>query len=404
MAFSIFPPHFQQRFWPKKNLLTHGQGPVIWIHALSLGEVLSALPLVALFSDERPDIQIVFTASTRSGMEALKKNSGSRLADIRYFPLDHPVAVNRVLSDLHPDIFVLVETDLWPLFMGGIRKRKIPAIFVNARISDKTLKGYLRLSRIMGPALKTFRAIIPQSPVDAQRLLRLGVEAESIRSPANLKHDSSLPDPENPALAPVRDWLLQQTASFVWVCGSLHPGEEHFLSDVLTDERLGGAAIHTLLVPRHPENAPLFEKALQDRGLRVEVLSRHSGEKASVLIVDSMGLLKDMYALSHGALVGGSIISLRGHNPLEPAMAGIPVSMGPSSEDFAESWQGLQDAGGGFSVRTPEEMADLLLLWKNEENKRKAAGEAGRNYVLRGRGAARRAFDLVCDLLGEKTC
>ncbi|TYT75630.1 3-deoxy-D-manno-octulosonic acid transferase [Desulfobotulus mexicanus] len=404
MVFSILPQRFQQRFWPKKNLLPYGKGPVVWIHALSLGEVLSALPLVDLLSDEKPDIQIVFTASTRSGMEAAKKNLGCRGVEIRFFPLDYPMAVNRVLADLHPDVFVLTETDLWPLFMGAIRKRNIPSVFVNARISDKTFRGYLRLSCVMGPALKTFRAIIPQSSVDADRLLRLGVEGERIGLPGNLKHETSMPDPESPALSPVRNWLLQQQASFVWVCGSMHPGEESFLADVLTDARLKEIKIHTLLVPRHPDKTPLFEKMLQERGLGVQVLSRHSGEKASVLIVDSMGLLKDLYALSHGALVGGSIIHLRGHNPLEPAMAGIPVSMGPSSEDFAESWQGLTDAGAGFSVRTPEEMADILLLWINEEKKRKAAGEAGRNYVLRGRGAARRAFDLVCDLLGEKTC
>jgi 3-deoxy-D-manno-octulosonic-acid transferase len=397
--FRALPHRFRARFWPDVGPLTQKDTrPCIWIHALSLGEMLSALPLVEALREKRPDIRLVCTAATRSGMEAAQKHLKNRVAAIHYFPLDHPLAVHRMLDALAPDLFVLVETDLWPYFMHALSRRKIPALWVNARISDKSLKGYARLSLLMGPAMTRFEAIVPQSPEDGLRLQRLGVGRERLLPWGNLKHDRAMPDPLNPDLEDVRAWILRRRPAFIWICGSLHPGEEPFVAKVLSHPCMEGRNLLTLVVPRHPEKSSEFETRFRSLGLEPWIFSRNPPSEASLAILDRMGILNDLYALGHGALVGGSFVPLRGHNPLEPAMAEVPVLMGPHREDFEESWQGLCAAGGGFGVKDADEMRERLLFWMDHPLEGREAGRAGRRFVLEGRGVV----SVIVDWIGKR--
>ncbi|MCW7754093.1 hypothetical protein OOT00_08845 [Desulfobotulus sp. H1] len=404
MPFSFFSPHVQQRIWPSRVSLPTKKGPLIWIHALSLGEVLSVFPLVDLLMEKRPDMQIFFTVSTRSGMDAAMDSLAQKVADIRYFPLDHPLAVNRMLKDVEPDVFILVETDVWPFFMRAIQKRNIPSLYVNARISQKTFAGYRRLAPVMGPALKAFHSVFPQSSVDAERLLALGLDPRVLEACGNMKHDRSLPDPEQSALDPVRTLIGRQSPSFVWVCGSIHPGEEQVVAEALRHRALEGRKILTFLVPRHPDKAVQFCESLQSMGLDACLLSSLPKDNQRIVVVDCMGILKDLYGLGQAALVGGSFLPLRGHNPLEPAMAGIPVVMGPGTEDFHESWQGLCEIGAGFPLKDGASLAARILFWMDHPEERTRAGLAGKSFVMRGRGTTLRIFQRICSLSGGSWC
>lgn len=398
LCFSL-PPRFRQRFWPVSQPLHPKEGALVWVHALSLGEVLSALPLMEALHTVR-GLRLVMTVSTRSGMEAATRALSGKVEALRYFPLDHPLAVSRILRDLSPDFFVLVETDLWPFFMYRLGRKGIPSLWMNVRISDKTLTGYARFSSLMYPAMARFRAVMPQSPEDARRLSCLGLPPSRILPWGNAKHDRALPDPRNPDLSELRCFIEKRRADFIWICGSLHPGEEGIVAQTLG--LLKNENLLTLVVPRHPDKSLLLEKGFAAGGQEAFIFSAHPPEAASLILVDQMGLLADLYALGDAAFVGGSLVPLRGHNPLEPAMAGIPVLMGPHTEDFTESWRGLCDRGAAFEIRDATGMADQLLYWMRHAGARQRAGDCGKAFVLEGKGAVARAVSFVLENLEKR--
>lgn len=394
---SLIPEHIRKRVWPKKKPLSSTNLPCVWVHALSLGEVYSAFPLIEELL--RQPFRVVCTASTRSGMAALQEAFSERLAACRFFPLDHPLAVLRTVEDLAPDFFILVETDLWPFFMHTLKRKKIPGLWVNARISDKTFKGYSRFSFLMRPAMNVFSGIIPQGALDRERLQSLGVRPERILPPGNLKQDRKTLGPDGKGTSEVRAYLGNLENSFVLVCGSFHLGEEKFLAHILSHEKIREKKIVCLLVPRHPEQAASFFASLNEEGISASIFSEGNFNGEGVVVIDRMGILSDLYFLGDAAFVGGSILPFRGHNPLEPAMAGIPVIMGPHYEDFMEISLGLFETGAAVLTRTPEKAAEYIQDWMEHPEKKIAAGKAGKIFAEKGRGTSRRAVRFVMDHL-----
>lgn len=398
---SFFAKRRWKRFWPPKKTLPQKNRPRVWVHALSLGEMYSAFPLF----DELLEysIELVCTTSTQSGMEAVQKAYADKLADIRFFPFDHPVAVLRTVADLDPDFFILVETDLWPFFMATLKQRKIPSLWVNVRISDKAFKGYSRLSSLMQPAINSFTGIIPQSVSDGERLEKLGVHPGILLPAGNTKGDRKEPDGNMEELAEVRKIIGTRTDDFIWICGSIHPGEEKFIAKALSNKQLQGEKIFCLLVPRYPEKSSSFFSSLEEEGISASLLSNGKPlEEEKVLIIDRMGILTDLYSLGDAAFVGGSLMPpIKGHNPLEPAMAGIPVMMGVHCEDFLDSFNGLLGVNAARTVKTPEDIAESLYFWIKHPDKRIENGNAGRVFAEMGKGTSKRAVQFVMDHLKE---
>ncbi|MDL2286242.1 hypothetical protein LJC24_02220 [Desulfococcaceae bacterium OttesenSCG-928-F15] len=397
-SLSIIPKHVRKRFWPEKRPLPAKSRPRIWVHALSLGEMYSAFPL--LDELQKYPVELVCTASTRSGMAAVQKAYSGKVADIRFFPLDHPLAVIRTMEDLDPDFFILVETDLWPFFMHRLTEKGIPSLWVNVRISEKTLKGYSRLSFLMKSAINAFTGVMPQGALDLERLKILGLFPEKILPAGNLKLDRKIPDSSRENIADIRDFLGDCTDRFIWICGSLHLEEIEFVAKIFSSKAFGERKTLCLLVPRYPDESPAFLAFLEKEGISASIVSeKEKLDTESVLIIDRMGILADLYSLGNAAFVGGSAAPLRGHNPLEPAMAGIPVMMGTHHEDCLDSFTGLLEEGAARLIKTPEDAMQCLSFWMDNPEKRIESGMAGKNFVEKNKGATGRAVRFVMEHL-----
>lgn len=380
----------------------------IWIHALSVGEVLSAEPLVIALKKSLGAENLIFTASTRTGFETAGRVILPHVAEIRYFPHDTVFSVLRAFQVIRPKQVIVVETDIWPNFLMLLKRRHIPVCLVNARLSDRSFAGYKRISFLMKPLLSVFDTICAQTEADRRRFLALGVPSEKLAVPGNLKFDQ-------PAIgvSPQAQDLLREKCSipkgvFVWVAGSTHPGEEEMLArafmllQTLMREKksdLDAADLFLVVAPRNPDRAK--EAASLFRSLKIPAatltdLANSADPDISVIVIDRIGLLRDLYSICHAAFVGGSLVKAGGHNPLEPASAARPVLFGPYVDDFRWIYQELENAGGALCIQSVDALAESLAFFLNTPEKAEIMGNAGQAVFFRHQGAVQRTLDVIC--------
>jgi len=310
--------------------------PAIWIHAVSVGEVLAASRLIEeltqRLSAAPPRERVLISTTTRTGQRLARERFGADR--VFYFPLDFAWAVRAWLRALQPRLLVLLETEFWPRMLVECRRAGIPVAVVNARISDRSWPRYRRLAWIWRRLLGGLALVLAQSDLDAERLRALG--ASNVRVGGNLKYDVRIASP-----APVTEALRRSIGPGmpILVCGSTLSGEEEILLGALPP------GIVAILAPRHPERFQEVAQLLRSRGIRwvrrSEWLDAPSTvEPGTVFLLDSIGELASVYSLATAAFIGGSLIPAGGHNPLEPAQFGVPVAMGPYYENF----RGIVDA------------------------------------------------------------
>ncbi|MBW1987942.1 MAG: 3-deoxy-D-manno-octulosonic acid transferase [Deltaproteobacteria bacterium] len=375
-------------FQDYSKLPAFGPRPV-WIHALSVGEVNAAAPLVRALLEQggRP---VVATASTLTG----RRRAGELFpgVPVLYFPFDLPFSVKRVVDAINPAAFVLVETDLWPNLLLTLKRRGVPAVLANGRLSDSSFAGYRRARRLLAPALSAFFAVGAATEEDARRYAALGVPEERISVTGNLKFDAPEPEPLTvPGLDPKTPLV---------VAGSTHPGEEDLLASALSGlkARLGAALV---VAPRDPDRAGAVARLFKARGFSVSLFSGlDGGAFPDVAVVDKMGLLARLYSAGRVCFVGGSLAPEGGHNPLEPAAAGRPVVFGPHMEDFSEIADTLLSRGAALSTDAPalEKVLERLLADPAEADR---MGRAGLAAVRENRGSVQRTLDLLTRAEGE---
>jgi len=343
-------------------------GPLkpVWIHALSVGEVKSSLPLVMAVQKRFPRIPIVFTASTKTGHDTARslfwRTDGPLVSQIGYFPFDLPWAVARVRNRIDPAWVCLVETDLWPGFLHAMARKRIPVVLANARLSGRAVDGYRRL----GPATALFFSglthVLTQTRRDLERFKSLGIPESRLTVTGNIKFDQpvkTLKDEERTAL---EKWFHLTGTQRLWIAGSTHPGEEVLLWEVFQQVRQRVPGLKLLLAPRDPARCAQVARELSKRGGMPVLLSatRNQPEDAEVMLLDCLGILADAYAVCDAAFIGGSLVPCGGHNPLEPAMFGKPVLFGPHMEDFAEVADLLTARKGAVQVENTESLSSHL--------------------------------------------
>ncbi|MBU2490791.1 MAG: 3-deoxy-D-manno-octulosonic acid transferase [Proteobacteria bacterium] len=356
----------------------------VWVHALSVGEMNAAAPLVRALA-ARPGPPVVVSASTRTGMRRARELFPGTVAAVFYFPLDLPLVASRMVRRVAPARFVLVETDLWPNFLAALSRQGVPAVLVNGRLSDKSFAGYCRARFLMGPLFAGFAGVGAATQAEAQRFTALG--AGPVRVTGNLKFDAARPPESGPPPGLEGRPLV--------VAGSTHAGEEEVLARILPDlKRRFSAAL--VVAPRDPVRARKVVRVFTDQGLLAEVLSR-AGETPGldVVVVDRMGVLAGLYGTGRACFVGGSLVAEGGHNPLEPAAAGRPVVFGPHMEDFREIANTLEDRGAALRVRDGEALAEALAGFLAHPEKADAMGENGLGFVEENRGAVSRTLALL---------
>jgi 3-deoxy-D-manno-octulosonic-acid transferase len=385
--------------WPERfGYLESMQGQrVIWVHAVSVGEVRSAAELVNELADRFPRHRVLVTTMTPTGSQQVHELFGDRVVHA-YVPYDFPGSVRRFMTRVNPEFAVVAETEFWPNLFKACQDRNVPLFLVNVRLSQESLRGYLRIPRTARAMLERATLICAQTNSDAQRLKNLGVAQSRIEVTGNLKFDAPLPS----SLLAEAETLRRQWGAGrpVVIAASTHAGEEKKILAAYQVLRQLYTDLLLVLVPRHPERFKAVARLCRRNGARVALRSQHRGVLSSdidILVGDTMGELQRLYAAADIAFVGGSLVRTGGHNLLEPCAVGVPVIFGPHMFHFEEISTMVLECGAGSQVHDEIGLADSVAIYLEQPVLREAAGEAARLLVAENRGAVARTLQLMSE-------
>lgn len=370
-------------------------GRRVWVHALSVGEMASCVPLLQALRLEMPELVIILSATTRGGQEYGRRLA--HLVDCQVpFPFDFFAVTTRFIKVLRPDLFVLVETDFWPNLLHRLKQQNVPCLLVNGRITSRSMALYQRFRFLFAPLFDCFNKISMQMVSDSERLTQLGISPKKITVCGNLKYDMPCPTLDGkPRLDLVKCGL---TNGLLFVAGSTHAGEEAILFTLFTHLCALYPTIAMVIAPRSIKRAAEIMTLGTKCGLICHRRTANDGSPCQVLILDTLGELASVYQQADLAFVGGSLVPEGGHNLLEPAFFAKPVLFGPDMSDFAEISRDLLQAGGAVMVTTEtlyEVTVDLLANAEKRQDMGRRAGELLFNH----QGAARRHVELIKESL-----
>ena len=370
----------------------------IWIHAVSVGEVLAARTLVPALRERFPGHRVFLSTTTQTG-NAVAARGARDLDGLFYAPFDWPGPVRQALSVLNPELLLLVETELWPNLIHQAHRRGTRVAVVNGRISNRSFGRYRQLRGFLRQVLGEVDLFLMQSPAHAERIRELGAPPDRIQVTGNLKYDAV--DPGRPPERLVR--LLEgQPPRPLWIAGSTVAGEEELVLRAFhrVRERVGDAGF--LMAPRHPERfdaVPPLVEAAGFRCRRRSTLEPGAWGDGEVLLLDTLGELARLYALASVVFVGGSLVPSGGHNILEPAAAGKPVVVGPHMENFQEIADQFLSEEALVQVGSPEDLGGAVAELMLDEARRRALGERARGLVERNRGAVGKTTNALSELI-----
>jgi 3-deoxy-D-manno-octulosonic-acid transferase len=375
-----------------------GSKPTIWLHAVSVGEVLAVSRLVAELDAGLPEYRVLISTTTRTGQALARERFGA--ARVFYCPLDLPWAVGAYLKALKPQMLVLAETEFWPNLLHGCFRRGIPVTVVNARISDRSWPRYQRLRGLWRPFLSRLTAVLAQSEVDAVRLRALGCAPERVTVSGNLKFDVRA-GAEAAATRLIRE---RANGLRLVVAGSTLEGEEAMLLSAWPAILASEPNLGLVLAPRHPERFGSVAEMLERSGFpwrRRSELGDALLVPGEIVLLDSIGELASVYSLASVAFVGGSLVAAGGHNPLEPAQFGVSVAMGKSYANF----KGIVDsmrAQEAMKITIPENLADTVVSLLREREAATEMGERGRKVFEAQAGATARTVLALREILSRR--
>ncbi|HET6632142.1 MAG TPA: lipid IV(A) 3-deoxy-D-manno-octulosonic acid transferase [Rhodanobacteraceae bacterium] len=366
----------------------------IWVHAVSVGEVNAAVPLVEALMARYPGRPCVLTTITPTGSERVRTLFGDRVFHV-YLPYDLPASVRRFLDRVRPSIGVIMETEIWPNLYFECHRRGLPLVLANARLSERSLRAYRPVRPLAGGALQSVRWVAAQSPADARRFELLGAQPERIRITGNLKFDMDVPTQLLVSGSQMRaGWGAGRP---VWMAASTHEGEELavFTAHLEVLRRLPDALL--LIAPRHPERFRAAEQSARNLGFRVATRSEDSLARPSTqcFVIDSMGEMMRFFASADVAFVGGSLVTRGGHNVLEPAALGRPVLVGPYTFNFAEITRTLVAAGGARRVEDSSQLGAVVCELLSDPGQRQRMGAHACAVFDGERGAVARTMALI---------
>ncbi|WP_343348842.1 lipid IV(A) 3-deoxy-D-manno-octulosonic acid transferase [Pseudomonas sediminis] len=362
----------------------------IWVHAVSVGESIAAAPMIRALQSHYPELPITVTCMTPTGSERIQAMFGNSVQHC-YLPYDLPWAAARFLERVQPCLAVVMETELWPNHIHQCAKRGIPVALANARLSERSARGYARFAKLTAPMLAELSLIAVQTQAEAQRFLTLGARPECVEVTGSIKFDLKI-DAELPQRAAElrRQWQAEQRP--VWIAASTHAGEDEIVLAAHRQLLTTRPDALLILVPRHPERFNSVHDLCISEGLKTRRRSMGEAVQASdqVLLGDTMGELLFLYALADIAFVGGSLVANGGHNLLEPAALGKPVLSGPHLFNFLEIAAQLRDAGALSEVENAAQLADRIATLLNEPSEMQSMSQAGLSVLKANQGALER--------------
>lgn len=385
---------------PARLLELRPDSRIIWVHAVSVGEVLAVSGLVEAMRRSFPGHRVLVSTTTDTGQELARKRFGEE--NVFYFPLDFGFAIRPYLRALRPELVVLAETEFWPNFLHLAREDGARIAVVNARISDRSWPNYHRFRWALRKMLAQVDVFLAQTQEDGVRLKSLGADAERVQITGNLKFDANLP-PQAAIVESLRRSLAAENAGPVLTCGSTVEDEEPVLLKAFENVRVAHPRAVMILAPRRPERFDDVAILLGQLGMPFHRRSRWAGESLAggVLLLDSIGELAALYALADMAFVGGSLVPRGGHNIIEPAQHGVAVVTGNYTENFREIVN-LFQSRDAVRIVTLAELPLMLMQLLADDDERRALGQRAEETMRSQTGATKRTLDALKTLLGER--
>jgi 3-deoxy-D-manno-octulosonic-acid transferase len=387
----------RERFGNVPARLGAARGPTVWVHAVSVGEVLAVSQLVEAFKTQHPSCRVVVSTTTDTGQALAAKKFGE--GNVFYFPLDFAFAIEPYLRALRPQLVVVAETEFWPNFLRLTHRSGARIAIVNARVSDNSWPGYRRFRPWLIGVLRQVDLFLTQTDEDRRRLIDIGAPADRVEVSGNLKFD--VPSPPTPAIVSTLRASFQQAGSTpILVCGSTVDDEEPMLLQAFENVLASYPKAVMILAPRHPERFAEVAKLLEDLGVHYWRRSLWSGESIAggVLLIDTIGELASLYALADVAFVGGSLVPRGGHNIIEPAQHGVAILVGNHTENFRDI-VGLFQSRDAVRVVGPAEFPLMLMELISKPEERAALGRRAADTLHSQSGATARTVAALEKLL-----
>lgn len=372
-------------------------GNVLWLHAVSLGEMITAKPLIQAIRAQYPDTILIITTTTVSGSSLAAQYVDDRTYHC-YLPYDLPSAIERFLDHIHPQQVVIMETELWPNLLHCVAQRGIPILLANARLSQRSMQSYLRIKKFMQQVLPHITCIAAQTQADADRFAQLGAKPNQLHVIGNIKFDVPLPTHLIEQGRALREsWSATRPTL---IAASTHTGEEEIILAAFQHFLNTHPDALLILVPRHPERfdvvATLCEQQHYNFIRRTQNLP--CLPTTQIFLGDSLGELFLYYAMADIAFVGGSFAPIGGHNPLEPAALALPVITGPNISNFTQIFALLEEAGAAMIVTDAAALGDAWINLMRDSEQRAAMGKAGQQVRDQNKGAVERHLTLLAPL------
>lgn len=375
--------------------------PVIWVHAVSVGETIAAEPLVKNLVKQYSSQTILVTAMTSTGAERAQALFGDTV-EYAYVPYDYPMAVTRFLRRAQPRALVIMETELWPNIVAKTHAAGIPIIVANARLSERSARGYKKVSWFSSQLFDRLDWIAAQAEADARRFIEVGAKKSAVKVIGSIKFDVSV-SPEIQAKSHALRAQLGSESRPVWIAASTHEGEDEQLLVAHQRALQQVPSLLLILVPRHPERFDHVARLVESQGLSLARRSREeSADQVQVYLGDTMGELLMLYGAADLAFIGGSLIRRGGHNPLEAAAWAMPVISGPHVFNFSDIFRRLEQGGGLLTVDSSDGLADSLSQLLADKAYRETVGANAESVLLANQGAVARLIAGIHDNLERR--
>lgn len=388
------------KFWHERlglNLRHPLPSGSIWVHAVSVGESLTAIPLIKQIQQRYPLIPIIVTNETATGAERIRSALGNSVTQL-YFPYDLPLILRNFFKLVQPKLLILLETELWPNLLAACQLYQVPVALVNARLSRHSARSYRRILPIMRTMFKNINVIAAQFKTDADRFIELGFPAQKIHITGSLKFDVTLPAELSKH---ARKWRKTWGENrLVWVAASTHSGEEVLILRAFSQVRQFFPDLLLISIPRHVDRVAQLEQLYRSQNYNVNKHShKHDLSGTDILIGDTMGELLIFYAAADLAFVGGSFVEKGGQNPLEPAAVGLPILTGPHTFNFSTITEQLKLRNAEIQVNSATELAEQVIFLLSDPLRRRQMGQEAKKFVVENKGSVLKQMQLIENLL-----
>lgn len=392
---SLKQPAYRQRIKERFGSYPFRLEKCLWVHAVSVGEVIAAVPLIKALKLEHPDLPLLVTTMTPTGSERVKASLGDQVQHV-YLPYDYPFAVKRFFKTMQPVAGIIIETELWPNLLSQAQKCYTPIVLLNARLSEKSAKGYALVGSLTREMLQSLKMIGASGEKDRERFVELGALPEKVVVTGNIKFDLDVPIDLDEK---TKNLKAQFGNRFVWIAASTHEGEDEkvLIAHQQLLKKLPNALL--VLVPRHPQRFDAVA-ALCDKSFKTARRSLNQTD-GQVYLADTMGELMLMYSIADVAFVGGSLVENGGHNMLEPAALGKAILTGPSLFNFSDISKKLFDDNAMIKIENEDELAETVIRLASDVAEREALGLRAKSVVDANKGALAHQLELINNLSGN---